>query len=414
MDDDFSIDDVWTSPDDYDTNINGPSNEGQFTVQTPISIFFDYIAGMKQRQWIVKDHLLRGYVSCTFAPGGVGKSMFNLVQGISIASGRDLLGLGVNEQCDVLIINNEDDIEELQRRIAGTLISYNVDPSEIEDRLYYFSGYGSPLMVAQKLDDRSIMATPDVAWLKDFIKEMHIGALYVDPFISTHNLGENDNADIDKVVGTFKSIAHETRCAISLTHHTRKLGGNDSELHAGDADIGRGATSLKDAARCVDTLSRMSNQSAKKIDMDSSERVRHIRLDNGKSNFGLPEDSALWFRMESVKIPNGDYVGVPKPVNLSPMFEKAQSKDGRVKWTPTLVAEAVHRVMKSDDMALTEILYQFKAENNISNTQAREIIHMIGKDEPHSTMIRDNGIYYRYHYTKKNRTAPIIIHRREQ
>lgn len=44
-----------------------------------------------------------------------------------------------------------------------------------------------------------------------------------DPFVSSHEVDENANVLIDKIVKRWKRLAHETRCAIVLVHHHHPL-----------------------------------------------------------------------------------------------------------------------------------------------------------------------------------------------
>jgi AAA domain len=43
------------------------------------------------RQWLHAGHYIRGFVSATVAPGGLGKTSLQLVEAIGMAAGRDLL-----------------------------------------------------------------------------------------------------------------------------------------------------------------------------------------------------------------------------------------------------------------------------------------------------------------------------------
>lgn len=385
-------------------------SKGDFLPYSVTDKFMDDLAKIPPRDWLSEKHLLRGYPSVLVSTGGVGKSTVELSRGVSIATGRDILGLGVSEQCSVLIINNEDDLSEIQRRLAAIMIFHNITPDEIQGRLFIQSGYGSPLIVARQLKDGTVIVSPQVDKIKAFVLENNIGLISVDPFISTHTVGENDNTGIDQVLTVYKGMAKDTHCAISLVHHTRKQG-NDSEVHAGDAESGRGASSMKDAARCVDTLARMSLQTANKIGMTPDERVRHIRLDTGKLNYQLLDSGAKWFRMESVFLPNGDSVGVPRPVNLAPSFEQATAEDGRTKWTPTLVAEALHRVMRGSEITFNEIIGLFMEDNDIQERQAKRCASIISNDPKKGTRIKVGGELFEYWYSKSHKTAPIVIHR---
>ncbi|MBK8974125.1 MAG: AAA family ATPase [Hahellaceae bacterium] len=370
------------------------------------------VSAIPKRRWLIQSHYLRGYVSATFAPGGVGKSMFQLTMAVSVATGEDLLGLGVEESAPVMVINNEDDYDEMLRRLAGILAHYQIASAKLKGRLFMLSGYGQPFTIASRLSDGTIIASPESEKLTAFIKDKNIGLVCLDPFISTHESEENANTEINKVISQYKHIAHETQCAISLIHHTAKSG-QDSEAHAGDANSGRGASSLKDAARCVDTLAKMNQDTASKLNIEPDERPRYIRLDNGKLNFALGLGDAQWFYMNSVKIPNGDFVGVPSPVELGHLFERSEQTDKRVKWSATMVAEAFNSLMPKgvDSVPFSDIKANFMSRYDIADRQAREKSTMISASEKEPTRIKVHSEYVDFWYSKEKATSPVIIHR---
>ena len=43
------------------------------------------------REWLYGQHLIRGFVSLTIAPGGVGKTALLVLDSIAMASGRELV-----------------------------------------------------------------------------------------------------------------------------------------------------------------------------------------------------------------------------------------------------------------------------------------------------------------------------------
>jgi RecA-family ATPase len=47
------------------------------------------------REWLYGKHLIRKFATATVAPGGVGKSSLELIEALSIVTGRDLLGKGM-------------------------------------------------------------------------------------------------------------------------------------------------------------------------------------------------------------------------------------------------------------------------------------------------------------------------------
>ncbi len=379
----------------------------------PASLLTDII-DLAPRDWIANNILLRGYITAMFSPGGVGKSVWQIALALSVALGEDcFLDVGCKSG-KVLLINNEDDEAELKRRIASNCQYWGTAPEELTDRFFYFSGYGAPIMLAQQASDGSIVRTADFDEIKTFIIEKGIDVLFVDPFISTHNIPETDNTAIDKVITIYKRLAHECNISICLIHHTKKLG-SDSEIHAGDAEAGRGASSLKDAARIVVTLAKMNAKTGEQLNLNNTDRARYVRLDTGKLNFGLADYDAKWFKMESEALVNGDWVGVPAPAEMDHLFEKARTEDGRVKWSATIVAAAVEKIFpkKKPTEQWTNIREKFKTENEISNSQAGNKITLDSKESKDPTRICVNGNYIDFHISKANTTSPWVVHRQE-
>ncbi len=95
------------------------------------------------------------------------------------------------------------------------------------------------------------------------------------------------------------SMAVKHDIAIDTPHHARK-GANGP----GNADAGRGASSMKDAARLVYTLARMTPEEAQALGIAEKERRYLIRMDSGKVNIAPPLDEAKWFRLVGVPLGN--------------------------------------------------------------------------------------------------------------
>ena len=85
--------------------------------------------------------------------------------------------------------------------------------------------------------------------LRKAIQQHKADLVILDPFVKTHDIPENDNTNMDKLAALLTGLAAELKLAIDIPHHTRK--GTDEP---GDADRGRGASAVKDAARLVYTL----------------------------------------------------------------------------------------------------------------------------------------------------------------
>jgi hypothetical protein len=136
--------------------------------------------------------------------------------------------------------------------------------------------------------------------LAQTIGRARIDVVCLDPFIKSHSLEENGNNAIDFVAGVLVQLAIEHNCAVDAPHHVNK-GLSDP----GNANRARGASSFKDAARLVYTLTPMSEDEAKLFGLDDAERQSLIRFDPGKVNIAPHATAAKWFRLVSVKIGNG-------------------------------------------------------------------------------------------------------------
>src|SRR5690606_31042440 len=127
--------------------------------------------------------------------------------------------------------------------------------------------------------------------------EHDVGLLVVDPFISSHAVGENDNSLVDAVAKQWAAIADRANCAVEIVHHVRKPAQGQDELTVDDA---RGAGALVNAARSARVLNRMTSKQAEQAGVD--DRRLFFRTDTGKANLAPPE-TATWFRLVSVTLP---------------------------------------------------------------------------------------------------------------
>lgn len=285
-------------------------------------------ASIPKRRWVVSPLMIAGHVTVCAGPPGVSKSVVDLTRAISIATGTDLLGEHIACPGPVLAINNEDPRDEIERRVAAICLRYGVSPASLDGRLFIVSGYGSPKKYAERkgLHD-SVRPTTEATRLVNFARAAGLVAIVVDPLISTAaNVNENSNDDQDQIVSVWKKIANATGSAVSLTHHTRKGSGGDSEGHAGDMDSIRGAGAIMGAARFGFTLARMSRKSASELGIPWSEARRLVRLDSAKGNYALPDEQARWLRLDSQPIDNGEEIGVPSPIDLDDI-ERTEEAD---------------------------------------------------------------------------------------
>src|SRR5262249_7908260 len=78
------------------------------------------------------------------------------------------------------------------------------------------------------------------AALERSIVRRHAGAVFLDPFVKTHAVGENDNSAMDFVAEILAGIAIDHDCGCCTPHHTPK-----DPPDPGNADAGRGGGGIK-------------------------------------------------------------------------------------------------------------------------------------------------------------------------
>jgi hypothetical protein len=252
------------------------------------------------RRWIYGNHYIRKFVSVTVAPGGVGKTALSIVEALAMASGKALLGVQPRERFRVCLWNGEDPHEELQRRVMAAAKHYGLTPEDLEGWLFVNSGRDMSIVIATQTTGGGVkIAVPKVEEIKQTIRENQIDVVIIDPFVSSHQVTENDNNAIDRVAKTWAQIADETDCTVELVHHSRKTYGNEATV-----EDGRGASALLAAARSARVLNVMSEREAEDFGLEN--RRLHFRVENGKSNLTPPPEAATWFKMVSVNLGNGN------------------------------------------------------------------------------------------------------------
>ena len=279
-------------------------------------------ANIPQRDWLYGRLLIRKFVTATVAPGGLGKSSLITVETLSQVSGKDLIGVTPKEQLRVWLWNLEDPQEETQRKIQAAALHYGLKPEDIGNRLFVDSGRDQ---TARHRDNEPkggpMIVRPVVDALVAEIIDKQIDVLIIDPFVSCHELPENDNTAQDMVVKEWGKVAELGNCAVHLVDHTRKMGSAEAEV---TTESSRGAKAKTDAARVVRVVNRMSKDEGEKAGVENHRL--YFRTYNDKANLAPPADKSDWFELKSVDLGNGprmevggvsfspgDSVGVVKP-----------------------------------------------------------------------------------------------------
>lgn len=268
------------------------------------------------RAWLYGTQLVRGFVTVLVAPGGTGKSAYALAVAAAIASGQEFLGQHIFYCGPTAVLNLEDPMDELDRRLAAVMIRHGIANHQLEDRLFLHSGEDRPITIAAHGSDGFTVVYPDEEAIIAQINQRGIIVLVVDPYAESHSLEENSNPDMVKAAAAWRRIARATNCAIMLVHHVRK----------GEAigiDAARGAKALTDSARVGLLMSVMSPEDGETFGIGADDRWQYVRLDDAKRNMA-PAAKAKWFKLEQVSLGNTD----------DPLYPSGDKVASIVAWEP--------------------------------------------------------------------------------
>lgn len=279
-----------------------------------------------RREWLYGRHLIRGEISLTLAPGGVGKTSLACAEAASLVSGRKLLHDDPLRKRRVWLWNGEEPMDELARRMAAVAIHYGLSADDYGDRMYIDNGHDVPLVLAEQSRDGVKVLSPVIDQLVSALKEREIDVMLVDPFVSTHGVNENDNSAIQRAASAWKEVAHRAGVAIGLAHHVRKLAGREAT-----AEDSRGGDALVSKARDARTLNPMSSEDAAKHALRPADRYSYFSTGTGgKSNMAAKSGHRSWFRIVPVALGNGG--GITEPSDQVAVVEP---------WSPPSVATEI-------------------------------------------------------------------------
>jgi hypothetical protein len=271
---------------------------------------------IRPRQWLMGTSFCKGFVGAVVAAGATGKTALRVAQLLSLAIGRQLTGEHVFRRSRVLFVTLEDNNDEMRRRVRAARIHHKISRADIDGWFFRVTLTRDAGKLVVRDEKGNIVPGPLARAISRVVTKFNIDLVCFDPFVKAHSEDENSNKAIDEVVRVFVDLADALGIAIDTTHHTSK-----GTHVAGNADQGRGASSMKDALRIGKTLMPMTPEEAKALGVPESERRQYVRYDDAKPNLA-PFGDTKWFRLVGVPIgnadeiyPNGDHVQTVEPWN---------------------------------------------------------------------------------------------------
>lgn len=300
------------------------------SVPAPLPWIYRDPTQMRPRPWLLGTMLLRGYCTVLSSQGGVGKTSLAILACLAVITGRrDLLNMHSFVQGPTWYLTLEDDIEELERRIAAAIIEHNVNADTVDGQLYV----NHPNLTLLTTDPRTQAAllTDDLDALIAQIREHDFRLVVIDPLIKAHHANENNNEHMNALVTAGNHIAELTGAALLLPHHFRKGGNSD-----GTRDASRGASALIDGARLALNLLPMTAPEAQELNLDDAER--YVRLVNAKTNMA-PKGDLGWLELTPVQLGN---------TTTHPAYPAGDTVQTLKPWQPpTLFADLSHDILSA-------------------------------------------------------------------
>jgi hypothetical protein len=285
------------------------------------------------RPWVMEPWLMQGFITMLAAPGGRGKTSLLYAVVLSILTGEELVGMEVRRPCSVLMLVQEDDEAEFQRRFLAAARHHTMaDGSSITDATFCrrelfvrLAPFTIGAVASRDPEDKKWVREVEINWkeVRAIIAacRVHgIGVLAIDPFANIHDLDENTKADMKPVMDALVKIAQEASVAILLLHHTRKGSGTNADSKGDDL---RGSSVVRDRVRTAILVEPMGTDVAGKVGIKAEDRRSYISADiSAKANMA-PISERKWFRLVSHDLGNAsgddpsDKVAVAVPVKLN-------------------------------------------------------------------------------------------------
>lgn len=241
--------------------------------------------------------LVAGTVGALVSPGATGKSMFALEVAAAVASGVDMLNIGVPATGNVLVVAAEDPAPVLWGRMHA--IGAYLPPAAREATIERLDLLPALSLGIDLFGEQSAVWTAEIAQ-----RAQNCRLVIIDTLSRVHTGEENERKDAAKVMRNLERIAATTGAAVVFLHHITKsvaLGGQGDQQQAA-----RGSSVWIDESRWAGFLKTMDAAEAKTQCVDEEMRRHFVRFGVNKANYCPPINDA-WLKREQggVLVPAG-------------------------------------------------------------------------------------------------------------
>jgi archaellum biogenesis ATPase FlaH len=173
-------------------------------------------AACSSAPWAIEPILAKGHLTGLAGPEGEGKSLLSLALGCCLAGGEPVAGFAAAEKGRVLVIDAENGVGEIHRRVRALGLT-----DRASDSITFFA--------AEALDLRR-----DLEMLAALVDTERPDLLVLDSFRSLWGGDENTSDQVAPVLDGLRNLGRSRNVAILLLHHTTK----DRRTYRGSSAIG--------------------------------------------------------------------------------------------------------------------------------------------------------------------------------
>lgn len=227
--------------------------------------------------WCVEDLLIAGELGVLAGDGGSYKSTGAFHLAAAVAGGYSAFSRFPTQQRPALILSAEDGAGIVLNRLEAIVAGHGWDRERVLTNVHLIATHDAKL------------ANP--AWQQHLLAEcarLEVGFVLFDPWADLISGEENSNSEQRPIIQFCRRVATQTNAAVLVNAHAAKVREGQRTI-----DRIRGATALRDAARCVLFFeSRPEGIAVEHIKMSRSERLLPFTLTREIES--SPESRAVW------------------------------------------------------------------------------------------------------------------------
>lgn len=270
------------------------------------------------REWAIEKFAPVGKVTVLAGPGGVSKSLLMLHILVHSAMEQEWAAFRSADALRSLYVSYEDDTQELHKRVNTLATALREQDDGVTDALYDVNSTiranlrmfaadeeASAWLLLTKSDRYGQPERAErVDWLIGYLKAKNIKLLCLDPAVYTHQLEENNIADMATYMQTLSYVAKQAECAVVVLHHMHKMAGWSALDDINQGSL-RGASSFADNARSVAVVVSMPIKDAELFGLpaDPDTTSRYAVLKHVKHNYSAPLPTMVFERKGPLLIP---------------------------------------------------------------------------------------------------------------